>query len=159
MKPKGHESRKLPRIYTPSMRAPRLFPATLAAWAAAGPAIAPAPAAIAATTTSPSQGPPRAVTTPAAPELPPRRAGVFAGTLTRLDLGRRSIVILVPAATPKDGPATPATEVELRVTPGSRLISRGREVAFEDLRTDSKVSATWRDDAQGRRELVVLRIR
>jgi hypothetical protein len=83
---------------------------------------------------------------------------VFAGTLTKLDLGRRAVVILVPATT-GDAPVTPATEVELRVTGSSKLVWRGRDVAFEDLRTDSKVAATWRDGADRRRELVLLRIR
>lgn len=87
------------------------------------------------------------------------RAGVYAGTLTKLDLGRRALVILVPATSGKDAPATPATEVELRVTPASRFVSRGRDVAFEDLRSDARVTATWRDGVDRRRELVLLRLR
>lgn len=80
------------------------------------------------------------------------RSGLLVGTLTKLDVARRSAIVVT---TTKD--KTP-TEVEVFLVPASRLVSRGREVKFEDLKLDAKVTVTWQEE-KGRRNITLLRVR
>jgi hypothetical protein len=55
----------------------------------------------------------------------------IAGELTRLDLGRRSVVVKTEG---RDG-----REMELATGPETRLVARGRPTRFEDLRPGDRV--------------------
>jgi hypothetical protein len=101
----------------------------------------------------------------ASPSPSAERAGLATGVLTKLDLSRRSIVVVVArrsaagvsATEPSPSPGRTSTELEFVAVDGSRFVARGREMKFEDLRLDSRVSVTWREDG-GRRVITLVRV-
>ena len=87
----------------------------------------------------------------------PAPARVVAGELTRVDVGRRAVSVRPEARDAARADGSDAREVDAAVGPDTRLVSRGRTLRLEDLRTGDRVVLVVGEEG-GRRLARVVRV-
>ena len=87
----------------------------------------------------------------------PAPARVVAGELTRVDLGRRAVSVKPEARDAPRSEGGDAREVDAAIGPDTRLVSRGRTLRLEDLRSGDRVVLVIGEEG-GRRLARVVRV-
>jgi hypothetical protein len=87
----------------------------------------------------------------------PGPARVVTGEVTRVDLGRRSVSVRPEARDAARADGAEAREVDAGVGPDTRLVSRGRVLRLEDLRSGDRVVLVFVEEG-GRRLARVVRV-
>jgi hypothetical protein len=87
----------------------------------------------------------------------PAPARVVAGELTRVDLGRRAVSVKPEARDTARTEGGDAREVDAAIGPDTRLVSRGRTLRLEDLRSGDRVVLVVGEEG-GRRLARVVRV-